>query len=248
MIRINNGSSMSNEAHVLDLLPAYALGSLDGEEAQLVADHLLLCRACQAELDAYGEVVGQLALPIRELSPPADLKQQLIGRVQAAQPTAKTQSRSTRRVWRPQFRPVWGLAALLLLLGLAVLSLSLWQQANQAAVGSHRMRAIALNDSPIAPEASGVVVIGADGRNGALVVDKFPQLAADQSYQLWLGRDGEYTSGALFTVDESGYRGTRILAPRSLLDYSTVRITIEPAEGSLQPSGEQLMDGSLNNP
>lgn len=241
---------MSDEAHVLDLLAAYALGSLDETETQLVADHLRFCHACRMELHAFEEVIGQLALPIRELNPPANLKQQLISRVQVVQPKAKAEPRPTRRVVRPPYRPVWGVAAFLLLLGLTIATFLLWQQANQPAVvvEAHRLRSIALNNSEIAPEASGVVVIGADGRNGALVVDKFPALAADQSYQLWLGRDGKFTSGALFTVDESGYRGARIIAPGSLLDYSTVQITIEPAEGSPQPTGEELMDGSLHNP
>jgi anti-sigma-K factor RskA len=109
------------------------------------------------------------------------------------------------------------------------------------------MRAIALNSSEVAPQVSGFVIIGADGRNGALVVDKFPPLAADQSYQVWLIRDGQYSSGGLFTVDESGYRGARITAPHSLLDYSAIQITIEPAEGSPHPTGALLMDGSLHN-
>jgi len=61
-------------------------------------------------------------------------------------------------------------------------------------------------------------------------------------------RAGQDTSAAVFAVDESGYRGMRIEASESLLTYSSVKVTIEPAGGSVQPTGEQVLGGSLFNP
>ena len=110
------------------------------------------------------------------------------------------------------------------------------------------MRAIALQNTDAAPNASGFVVIGADGDNGVLVVDELPALDAQNEYQLWLVRNGSSTSGAVFSVDESGYRGMRIEAPQTLLVYSSVRVTIEPTGGSAHPTGEQVLVGSLFNP
>ena len=40
---------MSKETHVLDLLPAYALGSLDSDEARRVEEHLSSCLVCRNE-------------------------------------------------------------------------------------------------------------------------------------------------------------------------------------------------------
>lgn len=249
---------MSDKAHVLDLLPAYALGSLDEGEAQLVTDHLRDCPTCQMELAAYQEVVGLLALPIPEATPPDNLRQQLVERVQA-KPSATTQStqqtRSPRQAQqprssvRPQRQLAWAFAAVLLIFGL-LLTTFFWQRSNQRAmlIEPHGMRAIALNNSELAPEASGFVVIGADGRNGALIVDKLPALTPEQTYQVWLEKDGQYISGALLTVDETGYRGIRLEAPDNLLSYATLQITIEPVDGSPQPSGAQIMYGSLQNP
>jgi anti-sigma-K factor RskA len=239
-------ASRLNEGHVLELLPAYALGVLDEAEKQMVKQHLVGCNNCRTELNTFQDVVEQLALPLAITSPPANLKRQLLERVQPAfgkQPLV-------RRLFRPQLRPAWGFVSLLLIVALAITGLFFWQQANQppVLVEPHGMRAIALSNTDAAPQASGFVVIGADGRNGALVVDKLPPLGPDQAYQLWLIRDEQHTSGALFTVDESGYGGVRILAPDSLLDYSAARITIEPAEGSSLPTGEPLMEGSLQNP
>jgi anti-sigma-K factor RskA len=63
-----------------------------------------------------------------------------------------------------------------------------------------------------------------------------------------LERDGRSTSGAVFSVDEDGYRGVRITAPASLFLYSGISITVEPAGGSESPTGGQVLSGSLFNP
>ena len=91
------------------------------------------------------------------------------------------------------------------------------------------------------------VIISADGKNGVLVVDQLETLSENQEYQVWLERDSTETSGGLFGVDEDGYRGMRIVAPESLLTYSSVRVTIEPKGGSSRPTGPEVLKGSLFN-
>jgi anti-sigma-K factor RskA len=110
------------------------------------------------------------------------------------------------------------------------------------------MMAVPLTATDDSSSATGFVIISADGDNGALVVDGLPPLGESQQYQLWLIRDGQRTSGAVFSTDEHSYGGTRIRAPRSLLDYSAVGITIEPAGGSPQPTGMQVLRGMLIRP
>ena len=109
------------------------------------------------------------------------------------------------------------------------------------------MRAVALQNTETAPAASGIVIISSDGKNGVLVVDKLQALTENQEYQVWLERDSKETSGGLFAVDEDGYRGLRIDAPESLLTYSSVRVTIEPKGGSRNPTGPEVLAGSLFN-
>jgi anti-sigma-K factor RskA len=99
-----------------------------------------------------------------------------------------------------------------------------------------------------APGATGFVLISTDGDDGALVVDGLPPLGESQQYQLWLIRDGQRTSGAVFSTDEKDYGGTRVRAPRPLTDYSAVGITIEPTGGSTSPTGKQVLAGILPNP
>jgi anti-sigma-K factor RskA len=110
------------------------------------------------------------------------------------------------------------------------------------------MRAVPLSAPVTGSTATGFVLISADGEDGALIVDGLPTLEEGQTYQLWLIRDGERISGAVFSTDENDYGGTRIRAPRSLLDYSAVGITVEPEGGSPQPTGTQVLGGPLFNP
>ena len=238
------------ETHVLDLLPAYALGSLDADEASHVKAHLLSCWICRNESNAFQTVAGQLSLAAPAASPSPDLKDRLLQRVQTARPQQPVLALAARRSWLERLLPVWGLASLGLIIALAAFNLSLWQRLNQLefVTAPGGMRAIPLSATDEVSGATGFVLVAADGRNGALVVDGLPPLDADRQYQLWLIRDGQRTSGAVFSTDEESYGGMRIKVAGSLLEYSAVGITIEPAGGSPQPTGVKVLGGSLFNP
>lgn len=238
---------MLKDHHVLESLPAYVLGSLDEDEARQVTAHIAGCYLCRKELSALQEVADQLLLAVPDASPSGDLKLRLAERIQSL--NTKRVSQSAGWSFPKRLVPVGALAGLLLIVLLAFSNLLLWQKVNNLDVltGPRGMRAVALQSTDAAPEASGVVIISADGKNGVLVVDKLPPLDKAHEYQLWLVRDAINTSGAVFSVDEDGYKGVRLTAPESLLSYTAVKITIEPAGGSTEPDGEQVMNGSLFN-
>jgi len=237
---------MSDDFHVLESLPAYALGTLEEAEARVVSEHLNSCYMCRAELSAFQMSSDQFGFLVPDAQPSSELKTRLMERIQGIN---QPRSESVRNL--PQrLLPAGVLVGLLLIVALAISTLLLWQRINNLEVlaGPRGMRAIALQNTDMAPEASGFVVISADGQNGVLVVDHLPQLDPQREYQLWLERDTRSESGAVFSVDAKGYRGVRIEATESLLVYSTVRITIEPAGGNRGPTGEQVLGGSLFNP
>lgn len=243
-----NSFRMLNDVHVIDLLPDYALEALDGEETRQVADHIAGCYACRRELEAYQNVVGHLALLGTVAEPTADLKPRLLERIERLDGKREQQTPVMRL---PQHLfPVGAFAALALILLLAVSNLFLWQRLNnlEQIRGPLGMRAIALQNTEAASGASAFVVMGADGKNGVLIVDHLQPLEDGYEYQVWLVRDGRNTSGGTFAVDEDGYRGLRFDVPDSLLSYSSVFVTVEPAGGSPQPTGEQVLTGSLFNP
>lgn len=238
---------MSNDAHILELIPAYVLGSLEEKDAYQVSEHLAGCSICRRELDAYQTVADQVLLIVPPVSPPARLKTRLMERI----PPRQAKRRPVARGWRMPggISTVGVLSGLLLILIVAFTAL-LWKDSVDRLVvsGPLGMRAIVLQNATTASLASGFVVMGADGKNGVLVVDKLPALDKVHEYQVWLKRDSKKTSGGVFSVDEDGYRGLRLTAPESLLNYSSVEVTVEPAGGSAQPTGLQVLSGSLFNP
>ena len=250
-------SDLSYDTHVLELLPAYAIGSLEAAELKRVEEHLLSCWVCRAESSAFQTVVDELSLAAPVAVPSPDLRDRLIQRVhslntvrpQEREPVAVAPRAPATPFWE-RLLPAWGLASLVLIISLAASTLILWQKVSQLefATAPGGMRAVPLSATDSAPSATGFVLISVDGEDGALVVDGLPPLGESQEYQLWLIRDGQRTSGALFSTDEKSYGGTRIRAPRSLLDYSAVDITIEPVGGSSQPTGARVLAGPLRAP
>ena len=229
------------------------IGSLDSDEARQVESHLLSCWICRNESSAFQAVADALSFVAPVAAPSPDLKDRLMQRVHSVNtvhPRERVISQPPARPWLERLLPVWGLASLFLIIGLAASSLVLWQRVNhlEFATAPGGMRAVPLSATDSAPSATGFVLISVDGEDGALVVDGLAPLGESQQYQLWLIRDGQRISGAIFSTDEKSYGGTRIRAPRSLLEYSAVDITIEPAGGSPQPTGDQVLGGPLRSP
>ena len=69
----------------------------------------------------------------------------------------------------------------------------------------------------------------------------FPVLSPDMTYQLWLIRDGQRTSGGLFTVNSWG-NGSLVMQLNEPLDnYDAIGITPEPAGGSNGPTAPPVV-------
>ncbi len=232
---------MSEQEHVAEQLGAYALGSLEKSEAAQVEAHLTHCSRCRAELEGHQATVGLLALAAAAAEPPADLRERLLVRARRA----KARPAPDRAPWwtalmrllsRPA--PAWslGLVSLALVVALGFMLLG-------PASGPEPLTTIALVATEAAPRATGVVVLSADGEYGSLVVDGLPDLNPDSQYQLWLIEDGERTSGGVFSVHE-GYGQMEIVAPQPLSSYDGFGITVEPAGGSLGPTGDKVLGSS----
>jgi anti-sigma-K factor RskA len=242
-------SDPSEQKHVLDLLPAYAIGSLDAGETSRVEQHLISCLVCRDESNAFGVVAEQMSLAAPAAVPSAALKGRLMQRARSTRPQERVPAQMSSRAWFERLLPVWGAAAVLLIIALSGVGLILWQRLDQPEfVTSGGMRAIPLNSPNTASRATDFVLISADGEDGALVVDGLAPLGDAQQYQLWLIRDGQRASGAVFSTDERSYGGTRIRAEGSLLEYSAFGVTIEPTGGSPQPTGTQVLAGQFITP
>lgn len=258
---------MSNQEHsaILELIPAYALGSLDDDEAELVSRHLPSCAICQAELREYEAVADAIPLAVTQVDPSPELKGRLMRSQQlrelgdqgsladkpsdtAGERAAQTPPVQRAPWWRTATHTVgdwfrgsaWRPVLALIILALLASNVLLWQETRKGG-NSSSWRRVALTGNDAAPDARGIIYISPDGRNGTLVVDGLPALGEEQQYQLWLILDGQRDSGAVFSVNLDGYRGQQIEAPRPLRDYGAFGVTIEPAGGSPAPTGQRVL-------
>ena len=231
---------MAANRHVIEELAAYALGALDQEETANVSRHLADCAVCQAELQAFQTVVDYLSYAAPAASPSPELKGRLMARIIGDRSTTPAMiswwERVRRRLQRPT--PAWqlGLVSALLVIVMALFLLTGFG-------GQDGFHQIALIATEHAPGAAGILIISGDGEYGSLIVQRLPVLNPDQQYQLWLIDDGQRTSGGVFSVHH-GYAAIEIYAPRPLSSYQAFGITVEPAGGSLGPTGAQVLGSS----
>jgi len=247
------------DQHVIDSLPAYALGILEGEEERQVSEHLRQCSVCAGELEAYQLVASQLALGAPDVQPPAYLKQSILEQAEvsvresrSAQPSrpqlasVREPSLSLRERLSTFFSraaPVWGLVSLVLIIALAATSLFLYNQVRQQTQSMNQFHVVAMVGTDAAPQGRGVLITSPDGRYGTLVVDGLPRLETGKTYQLWLNRDGERVSGGLFIVGRTGYGALKVDPRIPLSEYNRFGVTIEPEGGSPGPTGAKVMRG-----
>lgn len=252
---------MQNTEHgqVVDLIPAYALNSLDSAEAEFVDRHLADCASCREELTAYQAVVDMLPLAVPDAEPSPQLKDRLMAKAKETPAASVVQGEASvsardREPLQPRLvaviqnllkGPRWQPVALLFVIALVVSNIWLWRQVTGSGSGSSSWRRVTLTGSEAAPEARGIIYISSDGRHGTLVVDGLPQLSQEQQYQLWLIQDGQRASGAVFSVNEDGYRGLQIEAAQPLREFEAFGVTVEPAGGSPGPTGERVLEHNL---
>jgi anti-sigma-K factor RskA len=237
--------------HVTDLLPAFALGSLEDQEREQVSHHLEICSSCRVEAQAYMDVTGKLALGVPQIEPPSRVKTELMRKIEVAKPNGDD---ITELSWwqslfssPPRLSLTWGIISMMLIVILAVSNLLLWGQINRLRENQPPgvMRVVNLGGTDYTPQATGLLVISLDGEHGTLVVDNLPSLGEDQQYQLWLIDNGERTDGGVFSVSSEGYGSVWVSSPQPLIGYSSVGITIEPAGGNPGPTGEKVLEGDL---
>lgn len=236
---------MSTEDHVSELLPAYALDILDGEELLSVAEHITACAACRAELAGYQALVAELCFgaPAAPLSP--QVKRRLLARLGTQPAPARSRTAAASASWLSALlsrqMPVWAALVLVLVLATGALWLAIQSGAGERNASGRVMQTIALSGTEATPHTSGLLVIGDDGQAGALVVEHLPPLHDGQQYQLWLIKDGQRTSGAVFSVDADGYGVVQVTAPEALSSYSGFGVTVEPFGGSPGPTSPKVL-------
>ncbi|MEX2161737.1 MAG: anti-sigma factor [Anaerolineales bacterium] len=234
---------MAKTKHPLELLPAYALGSLREDERAHVAEHLQTCKACRQELAGYEKAVAQLALATPIQTAPAQLKQRLMQRARSQ----TGESRHERTAWWAALSarmPAYAALGVILIVGLTIANILLWrelQQQQTQSVALTSTMAITLDNTGKGDTGTGVLVISEDGRHATLIVEQLPKLSPQQQYQLWLIDADRLASAGVFSVGQEGYYALPVFSELPFDSYTAFGVSIEPLGGSQAPTGDIVL-------
>jgi anti-sigma-K factor RskA len=223
---------------------AYLLGALSDEEHTRFVRHLRECHICRDEVDRLQFAVDALPRSVTPLVAPASLRTSVMDAVRADVREPEPESLGARlrarlpRMSAARLRVASLSAAVLLLVGIAGgFGLS------QVVGGDGERTLNAKFDTSRVANGSGNLVIGGNkAAGGTLRVHGMPSLRSNETYQVWLQRDGEVIPKALFTVSGDG---NGLTAVDDLADADAVMVTREPAGGARSPSGPPVVTVKL---
>jgi len=241
---------MIKHDQIHEMLPAYALGCLDEEEALLVSEHLGTCAKCNEQFLEYRSTVDAMAYGTPGIRPLDSLKQKLM---RGIQPTADIpsviQPASKRWKWKSLwqgFSPAWAFASLALIISLSVTNFMQWHNTQTLQDGvAVDLLVLKMKGTHRAPKGDGTFVISQGRKKGVLVASDLPVPDESRQYQLWMKKDGQHVSGGVFSVTPTGYAVLEIQSTESLSSFRSFEITLEPAGGSPTPTGNLFMVSHL---
>lgn len=227
---------------------AYVLGALSDEEHTRFVRHLMECHVCRDEVDRLERAVHALPRSVTPLDAPASLRAAVMDSVHADLGEAPDRPGLVARV-RERFGAAGGLrlrvaslsAAAMLLVGL-IGGFGLSRLLDD---GSGERVVTAKFDNSRVASGSGSLVIGGNSHDagGTLRVHGMPSLPGNETYQVWLQRNGETIPKALFNVGEDGTGLTAV--DGKLDDADAVMVTREASGGARSPTGKPVLTVKL---
>lgn len=248
------------QTSVCGLCLDYVTGTCTDEEKQAFERHLPDCPDCRAEIEELRTVWEALPADMERLEPPADLKEQVMNAVLAAEPAGRESKPAERKPSPFRRRNLYAVAAALAF----VLFVSVWNyrlyEKRTAAVPASIEQALNVSASqierliPLRPQtaepsdAYGVacVVGNGTGRQFIVYVFKAKATSGSEAYQVWLLRGSERKSAGTFRVGEKGVGvlAMSVDSPDSLA-FDAIGITLEPDDRGNQPRGTKMFGSSL---
>ena len=242
---------MSVEQHELheQSVGAYLLYALDEAEAANFEHHLEECHVCRDEIERLRPAVDALPRSVTPVAPPPGLKAALMEAVDAdlrergeAPAGAGLLARVRERLASTGeslagMRPAvaWVSAAFVLVVG----GLAGFGVTQITSDPDARTLAATVDERNI-PSGSGSLLVPGGLKDGAILrVHGMPTLHSDSTYQVWVKRDDEIVSQALFRVGADGNGAAAV--PDDLEDADAVMVTRERASGARAPSDDPIL-------
>jgi anti-sigma-K factor RskA len=103
---------------------------------------------------------------------------------------------------------------------------------------------VSLNSTEDQPRPLGQLIANPNDRSAVVVISGLPPLEPGQTYQVWLIGDAPVSAG-LLTVDENGQSVLIVTSEEAIGSFTSLGISIEPAGGSTEPTGEIVVLSEL---
>src|SRR5262249_37776861 len=252
-----------------ELCSLYVLGALEPQEAAALEARLQAGDPdAVREVTALREVVALLPHALPPVPPDPAIRARLMAQIQATLPMAQTrQMRAPRRSlgW-PRVLPVWlstAVAALLVLIcgwlvydfRLQVTNLETEVQQLRGVAGEHarllalltlpEVKIVTLAGTEHAPQAGARLLWAAKREEGAVISHARPPFPPGKAYQLWFLASGAPIPSGTFHPDPHHWGISQEKLPPSRADIAGAAVSLEPAGGVLQPTGNIVLAGKF---
>ncbi len=245
---------MARQTHseLQELVAAYAIDALEGDEVESVEDHLANCPKCRAELQDHRDTAGYLSYMGADA--PVGLWDQIAGQLEAEPPAdaklfpfvAPAERKKIKR-WRTTAMSAAAVAAALVVVNGALLVRQSQRIDNlePRSISALAERLAADSSSKVVPLRSQDGALTADAvlrPNGTayLVHTNLPALSKNQTYQLWAIKFGQ-DPVSLSVLGAS----PKVIGFSAKHEIDQLAITIEPFGGSKTPSMAPLLSAAV---
>jgi anti-sigma-K factor RskA len=256
-----------------ELMPAYALGALDGGELRELEEHLAAgCAECERQLAAWQGDLEELASSVPPLAPSAETRRRILRLAGPAAGSAPLPfpAREPRRSRLPGWLGL--AAAAVLVVAVGGIGSAWWQSREEAGrlrqqvaaldrritevqgdnkrlaetlslITAPGARSVQLAGLGSSPGAAGHTFVNPQERKAIVYAFDLPALAPGKTYQLWWIAAGRPVSAGTFSVDEHGSARILVDQVENVDEIQAWAVTVEPAGGVPQPTGEMVLKG-----
>ena len=240
--------------HPEDLFEAYALGALEEDELADVEAHLEACPRCGSVLASLIETTSLLAVAVPQVAaPPKLLSASLIMNVVT---TSRINSLEQERL--ASNSRIAELEAGQTLVGDQVSYLGQLAAGNDLAMKqvmetNYLMarpftQPLLLRPTDGASNSEGVLLVNNDGREAILMLSNMDRSRPSQSYQVWLGRNGQQFPIGEIAVDSSGWGTMALKPPESLYGFDWINLTVDEPRTAGGSAGEMVLQTRIISP
>jgi anti-sigma-K factor RskA len=264
--------STPHTPRIEELLPAYALGALDGDDLRELQAHLAAgCEECRRQLALWQGELEALAAGVEPVAPSDVTRARVLRLAGGAEKEPAAPPRRT---------PWWMTAAAAVLLALALWGLlgqarmerevrgleaerdrlsrqvnGLEQQVGLARDEARRaqqalqvlaapgVQSVVLAGLGPSPGAKGRTYVNPSTRDALFYAFDLPSLPADKTYELWFIAAGKPVAAGTFEVDPRGTGTVRVERVTDARQIQAWAVTIEPRGGVPQPTGAMVLKG-----